>query len=70
MAGHFFSMRGAGHGLAGVRWTSRRSTPLSDLRRAIGLGTEERERHVHDVANALKLEHLVKFFERIAIRAS
>jgi hypothetical protein len=70
MAGHFFSLRGARHGLARVRWTSKRSTPLSDLRRAIGLGTEERERRVHDVADALNLEHLVKFFERIAIRAS
>ncbi len=70
MVGHFFSWRGARHGLAGVRWTSKRSTPLSDLRRAIGLDTEERERRVHDVADALNLEHLAKFFERIAIRAS
>jgi hypothetical protein len=70
MVGHFFSLRGARHGLGGVRWTSRRSTPLSDLRRAIGLDTEERERRLHDVADALNLEHFVKFFERIAIRAS
>lgn len=70
MVGHFFSLRGARQGLSLVRWTSERSTPLSDLRRAIGLDTEERERRVHDVAHALNLEHLVKFFERIAIRAS
>lgn len=70
MVGHFLSLRGARHGLGGVRWTSERSTPLADLRRAIGLETEERERRVHDVADALNLEHLVKFFERTAIRAS
>lgn len=70
MVGHFFSLRGARQGLSMVRWTSQGSTPLSELRRVIGLDTEERERRVHDVAHALNLEHLVKFFERIAIRAS
>ena len=65
--GHFLSVRGARHGLDVVRWTSQRSGPLAELRSAIDLDGEARDRHVHDVANALKLEHLARFFERTAI---
>jgi hypothetical protein len=65
--GHFLSVRGARHGLHAVRWTAEQSAPLSDLRSAIDLDGEARERQVHDVANALKLEHLARFFERTAI---
>jgi hypothetical protein len=68
MVGHYLSMRGARQGLNGVVWSSEKSAPLADLRRAIGLDSEERERRVHDVALALKLEHFVKFFERTAIQ--
>jgi hypothetical protein len=50
-----------------VHWTSERCAPLSDLRRAIDLDHEERDRRVHAVAVTLKLEHLVKFFYRTAI---
>jgi hypothetical protein len=50
-----------------VTWTAEESPPLSELRRAIDLDGAERERRVHDVAAALKLEHLVKFFERTAV---
>jgi hypothetical protein len=70
MVGHYFSLRGARRGLAGVAWTHERSTPLSDLRRAIALDGEERNRRVHDVADALNLEHLVKFFERMTVRTA
>ncbi len=70
MVGHFFSLRGARQGLTAVQWTTAPSGPLAELRRVIGLDTEERDRRVHDVAHALNLEHLVKFFERTAIRAS
>jgi K+-H+ exchange-related protein len=67
MVGHYLSMRGARQGLDAVEWTSERSAPLSELRHAMHLEGDERDRRVHDVAEALKLEHLVKFFQRTAI---
>jgi len=67
MVGHYLSMRGARQGLDAVNWSNEQSAPLSELRRAIGLDAEERARRVHDVAHALNLEHLGKFFERIAV---
>ena len=70
MVGHFLSLRGARHGLDGVQWASRQSAPLADLRSAIHLDGEARERQVHVVAAALKLEHLARFFERTAIPSS
>lgn len=66
MGGHYLSLRGARQGLDVVAWTTEHSAPLSELRSAISLDRDERERRVHDVAAALKLEHLVKFFERTA----
>lgn len=68
IVGHYLSMRGARQGLGGVVWSSEKSAPLADLRRAIGLDADEREQRVNEVALALHLEHFVKFFERIALR--
>lgn len=70
MVGHFFSMRGARQGLDTVRWTAEQCAPLSDLRQAIDLDQDERDRRVHAVALTLKLEHLVKFFQRTAVPSS
>ena len=67
IVGHYLSLRGARQGLDAVQWTSERSAPLAELRRVIDLDAEERERRIRGVADALKLEHLVKFFERIAL---
>jgi hypothetical protein len=67
MVGHYLSFRGARHGLEGVEWSNEYSAPLSELRRAIDLDVEERDRRVQHVADALKLENLVKFFQRTAI---
>jgi hypothetical protein len=67
MVGHYLSFRGARQGLDAVEWTSEQSAPLSELRRAIDLDVEERDRRVQHVADALKLENLVKFFQRTAI---
>lgn len=69
MVGHYFSLRGARQGLDAVTWTTEQSSPLSELRRAIDLDSDERERRVRDVEVALKLEHLAKFFQRTAIQA-
>ena len=66
--GHYFSLRGARQGLDAVAWTTEPSAPLAELRRAIDLDSDERERRVRDVAAALKLEHLAKFFQRTAIQ--
>jgi hypothetical protein len=70
MVGHFLSLRGARQGLEVVQWTAQPSAPLTELRGAIELDGEARERQVHDVAAALKLEHLATFFERTAIPSS
>jgi hypothetical protein len=67
LVGHYFSLRGARQGLNVIAWTHRRSTPLADLRRTIGLADAERERRVNDIAAALGLEHLPRFFNRTAI---
>lgn len=67
LVGHFFSMRGAKQGLSEVTWTTEKSAPLAELRRAIELEPEVRERRVHDVAVRLRLEHLATFFERTAV---
>jgi hypothetical protein len=70
MVGHFLSMRGARQGLDVVQWRAEQSGPLAELRSAIDLDGEERARRVRHVADALKLEHLAKFFERTAIPSS
>jgi hypothetical protein len=70
MVGHFLSLRGARQGLDVIQWTREQSAPLTQLRGAIDLDGEERDRQVHDVATALKLEHLARFFERTAIPSS
>jgi len=70
MVGHFLSLRGARQGLDAVQWTTQPSAPLTALRGAIDLDGDARERHVDDVARALNLEHLARFFERTAIQSS
>jgi len=70
MVGHYLSLRGARQGLDGVTWTTEPSAPLTTLRDAIHMDGDARERHVDDVARALKLEHLARFFERTAIQSS
>jgi hypothetical protein len=70
MVGHYFSLRGARHGLDAVQWTSQTSAPLSELRGAIDLDGDERDRRVDAIAATLKLEHLARFFQRTAIPSS
>jgi Mitochondrial K+-H+ exchange-related len=70
VVGHYLSFRGAGQGLNGIEWTPEKSEALSDLRRAIDLAPDARERRVHEVAHRLRLEHLASFFQRSAIPMS
>ena len=70
VVGHYFSFRGARQGLSGLEWKTEKSEALSELRRAIGLAPDARERRVHELAHRLRLEHLAAFFERTAIPLS
>jgi hypothetical protein len=64
---HVLSMRGALHGLRRVSWTGRVCPPLAELRGAAALEPEARGRHVRDIAARLRLPHLPRFFERVAM---
>ncbi len=66
VVGHFLAMRGARRGLSGVHWTMKPSPPLAELRAALSLAEPHRYRQVCDVANRLRLQHLTRFFERMA----
>jgi hypothetical protein len=70
LVGHFLSRRGALHGLRQVKWHTCPSLELSRLRRVLNLAPHEREREVHEVASALHLPHLAKFFERISVKTA
>jgi hypothetical protein len=70
LVGHYLSRRGARHGLSEVRWQSCASPQLSRLRRVLVLEPHERDREVHEVASALQLPHLAKFFERTSVKTA
>ena len=70
LVGHYLSRRGASHGLTEVRWQSCASPQLSRLRRVLALEPHERDREVHEVASALHLPHLAKFFERTSVKTA
>lgn len=70
LAGHYLSRRGAKHGLTEVRWDACPSPQLSRLRRVLVLDPHERDREVHEVASALQLPHLAKFFERTSVKTA
>lgn len=69
VVGHFFSLRGARRGLHVVDWRYEASAPLTELRLALALAPDVREGRVHAVAETLRLEHLVTFFQRTAVSA-
>ena len=68
LVGHYLSRRGAKHGLSEVCWRCCASPQLSRLRRVLALEPHERDREVHEVASALHLPHLAKFFERTSVK--
>ena len=70
LVGHYLSRRGARHALTDVRWQVCASAHLSRLRRVLVLAPHERDREVHEVASALHLPHLAKFFERTSMKAA
>ena len=68
--GHFLSIRGASQGLRAVTWTGQPCEPLTNLREAVSLEGDARDRRVHEIAAQLRLQHLSTFFERVAIRSA
>lgn len=66
IVGHFFSLRGAKHGLAVVSWMNEPSAPLAALRGAIVLEPVAREQRLQEIAAQLRLDHLTRFVERTA----
>ena len=70
VVGHWLSIRGAVQGLRAVTWTGRPCEPLTKLREAATLKGEARNRHVHAIAEQLRLQHLSTFFERVAVRSA
>ena len=67
LVGHFFSMRGARQGLDTVVWRTAPSEPLTDLRTLAAEDCAARRPRVEQVAVALQLEHLARFFDRVAL---
>jgi hypothetical protein len=67
---HLFSWRGARQGLALSPWRFEHCAELSELRVAMTLLPPQRQRHFHDVASRLRLEHLPTFLEDVAARAA
>lgn len=67
VVGHYLSLRGAARGLGEVAWSNEPSGPLTELRRVLTLDPVQREPRVHAVAETLRLEHLVSFFQRSAV---
>ena len=66
LVGHYLSMRGARHGLHGVRWTHESCEPLTELRRVRAMARRDREQYVGKIAERLRLAHLPRFFKRTA----
>jgi hypothetical protein len=67
LVGHFFSMRGARQGLTRAQWTTRASDPLAELRPLVPVDRDARRPLVEAIAARLELEHLCRFFDRVAV---
>jgi hypothetical protein len=70
LVGHYLSRSGARHALTDIQWQTCPTPQLSRLRRVLVLEPPERDREVHEVASALQLPHLVKFFERTSVKTA
>lgn len=68
--GHFLSMRGAMRGLSGVAWTAEPSSHLTAIRHVLALAAAERASRLDQISQALELDRLTTFVERMADRPS
>jgi hypothetical protein len=67
LAGHYFSMKGARHGLDAAAWTPKPCPELAELRAVAAMPPPERAVRVRAIGEALRLEHLAIFFNRVAV---
>jgi hypothetical protein len=65
---HYLSWTGAKRGLALAPWTFEPCDELNELRSAMTMAPAQRQRHFHDVAARLRLEHLPTFLDDVAAR--
>ncbi len=70
LVGHFLSMRGARQALDRIEWRTRSSAELGRLRALIDADGTERRAEVEAIAAELQLEHLPRFFDRVACRTA
>ncbi len=70
LVGHFLSMRGARQALDRVEWRTEASDALARLRPLTGSDGTDRRAEVEAIAAELQLEHLPRFFDRVACRAA
>ena len=68
--GHYLSMRGAQQGILRTRWEATPSDHLAEVRAALELPRAERRAVLDRIAQALGLNHLAAFVERVAARPS
>jgi len=68
LVGHWLSMRGAAQGLHRITWSGRTCPPLGELRGVAALDSPARGQQVSQIADKLRLQHLTKFYERLAVR--
>lgn len=67
IVGHFFSLRGARHGLTEVRWDLQPSAPLAGLTGVEDLPATERDVRVQAVADELGLRRFPRFYRQTAV---
>lgn len=70
IVGHFLSLRGARHGLTGVRWDIEPSPSLAELVGIEELPAHDREHRVEAVAGQLGLHRLPRFYRRAAVETA
>jgi hypothetical protein len=66
LVGHFLSMRGARQALDRIEWRTQPNPALARLRSLIDADGNERRAQVEAIAAELQLEHLPRFFDRVA----
>jgi hypothetical protein len=66
LVGHYLSMRGAHQALNRVEWTARPSPELTALAALVDVECAVRRPQVDTIGRELQLEHLGRFFDRVA----
>jgi hypothetical protein len=67
--GHWYSRRGALHGLRRIQWIPEPCPPVTELREVRLLSPAAREARVNDIAARLHLHRFASFYDRISKRS-